>query len=595
MSTPQKPEINNTEPKPPDAPKSEDKTKLIVIAACILGGFMLLSVLLLGGLGIAYVKVTQSPQQNNPRNGGFSSAVVSSIQNEKDATHIQSMYYQCESILRRDAQRITPDGGPAGVVDRDTVVSKMSSFFEACSHDWQLSEKYPDLHLAILNRFGEAGLRDNNESVDLLKLADVCHDVHTALGKVSGVEMSELSQGPISAGFSLLAWLAVSVIVVFLVIVFAVGYKTVRWAFGPAKIVLIAVLIACASDNCEAQPQIEIDGVKYPLGYDAENGPRFARQLAEKTDRLYSSDVRNVITETTEIKTVLLWTYFSKVGADPTAWNQEWLGSCVGFGSARAASNRECIEIAELGKPWQWVGGVSPGWVYAASRTITQTNDNGQGSTGAWAAEALTKWGSCFARQYDRYDLRKYDPQQILKWQREGVPRALIDAAKPFPVLSCYRVKSVEEAKVFINNGVPLYTCSTLGYGNGARDQHGFCQRSGRWPHCMMIDGYRLPSTGREGFHQTNSWGPGFGSGPKWPDHMPDGSWWISVQDMSSQIAAGDTWAIGGVTGFKRLRIKVHDALDFGGKTLKESENRVKRKRRREVSVTKPDHVAIAL
>ncbi|MEM7311688.1 MAG: hypothetical protein AAF497_00915 [Planctomycetota bacterium] len=576
-------------------------------------GMMMFGMMCLGGIVLWLALRQPAAQPRPPFVDDFRSQVASSIGDPGDAAEIQNQYAALEDVLLRDADRRTPNGGPASVlVDTSIVSARVSSFLEASSSsDKRLSDKYPELNRVIQKRFADAGWTDNSKQVDLTKMAGVCHEIHTALETVSGVASGHLMRGPpqvagIVGVFSFLFWgtgLIVKLIVL-TVLFFALGgclsgFKYTLKKFGILTVVVLAVALGFDSETCAQELKqdergkfVVIDGVKRYMDWDSVEGPKRARELAAKTDRLYSTAVERLVSQTKDIKTVLLWRRFEELGVDPAAWNQLYLGSCVGFGSARATSNRLAVEIVDLGIPWQWVGHVSPDWTYAASRTITKTNNSGQGSTGAWAAQAITKWGLCFQRDYGAIDLTKYDPDRSLIWQKRGVPQLLIEASKPYPVVACHRVKSTTELKALINNGIPVYICSSVGFGQIRRDSYGFCTPSNIWHHCMMIDGYRTAGTGRAGFHVVNSWGDS-GSGPVWPKDMPQGTWWISDQTAQRILSAGDSWAVAGVTGFKRLVIPRDEALDFGGLVISENESTLKPKKttsvdRGEVYATAP-------
>lgn len=62
----------------------------------------------------------------------------------------------------------------------------------------------------------------------------------------------------------------------------------------------------------------------------------------------------------------------------------------------------------------------------------------------------------------------------------------------------------------------------------------------------------------RDGLLCLNSWGV-FNAGPKWPPDQPDGSFWVSRETVDAMLSGQDSFAIGGVDGFK------YRDLDHGG------------------------------
>jgi len=65
---------------------------------------------------------------------------------------------------------------------------------------------------------------------------------------------------------------------------------------------------------------------------------------------------------------------------------------------------------------------------------------------------------------------------------------------------------------------------------------------------CMCFVGWRGGK--RPGLLCLNSWGPGWISGPKYPDDQPDGSFWVDVNVVNSMLRGNDSFAVSGVRGF---------------------------------------------
>ena len=55
----------------------------------------------------------------------------------------------------------------------------------------------------------------------------------------------------------------------------------------------------------------------------------------------------------------------------------------------------------------------------------------------------------------------------------------------------------------------------------------------------------------RPGLLCLNSWGPNWVSGPRWPDDMPEGAFWIDSKVIDGMLSGEDSFAVGGVDGFK--------------------------------------------
>ena len=65
---------------------------------------------------------------------------------------------------------------------------------------------------------------------------------------------------------------------------------------------------------------------------------------------------------------------------------------------------------------------------------------------------------------------------------------------------------------------------------------------------CMVFIGVR--HNPRPGLLCLNSWGPGWISGPKYPDDMPEGSFWVDKSTVNRMLAGRDSFAISGYGGF---------------------------------------------
>lgn len=308
-------------------------------------------------------------------------------------------------------------------------------------------------------------------------------------------------------------------------------------------------------------------------GWDPRHAKAAADQLARITDRLYGADVAAIVARSAgDNRTVLLYQYLAQSGESADAWDQGQFGSCVGFATARACSESYAVEVFWRKEHEKWVRSFSPEAAYAMSRMIANQLGNWEGSTGAWACDAIREWGTLVQQDYGEgsdpeLDLSKYNIQRLGQWQRKGMPASLITEAKKHPVRATTRVKSTDEAKALLQSGYALVTCSQESYGSGVRDQLGFVRNDGRngWAHAMEVSAYRGDDTGREGFLIINSWSPRFGSGPKWPEDQPDGSFWVTVASLAEHIAAGDTWAIGDIEGFSYRRLTLREAIDVGG------------------------------
>ena len=113
----------------------------------------------------------------------------------------------------------------------------------------------------------------------------------------------------------------------------------------------------------------------------------------------------------------------------------------------------------------------------------------------------------------------------------------------------CNRVRTWDEAAAAIESGYPVVVCSMQGF-QTRRDEDGFCAGPPglRWAHCMCFVAVRYGS--RPGLLCLNSWGPNACGGPKWPSDQPDGSFWVEKVTADRMLSAGDSFAVGSISGF---------------------------------------------
>jgi hypothetical protein len=89
------------------------------------------------------------------------------------------------------------------------------------------------------------------------------------------------------------------------------------------------------------------------------------------------------------------------------------------------------------------------------------------------------------------------------------------------------------------------------GFSN-TRDAHGYARAEGTWAHEMAFIAVRYQKNGSpsDGLLCLNSWGPRWISGPKWPEDMPEGAFWVSRPIVERMISQKDSFAVGSVQGF---------------------------------------------
>lgn len=231
--------------------------------------------------------------------------------------------------------------------------------------------------------------------------------------------------------------------------------------------------------------------------------------------------------------------------------DQQEIGDCIAFGFGGAIDDLTAVEIMS-GEAERWVARCATEWLYHASRHIIGKDrlGNGDGSVGAWAADAVTKIGTLQRIEYGSVDLRQYSGRRAKVWGsvRPNVPVELRDKAAPFKVGVSSLCVTYEQARDALANGYPVAVCSDQGF-QDKRDAEGFARPSGSWAHCMRFIG--ADDTGkRPGLLCMNSWGPNWISGPK-RHNQPDGSFWVDADVCNRMLGRNpDSWALGKFSGY---------------------------------------------
>jgi hypothetical protein len=246
-----------------------------------------------------------------------------------------------------------------------------------------------------------------------------------------------------------------------------------------------------------------------------------------------------------------LWDAHRKVtGALLPGRDQGQVGSCVGFGFCRAAETLMCVEIAS-GDAEEFRE-LSPEAIYGLSRVevggrqIPATED---GSTGAWAAEALTRWGVLARDRYDGLDLSRYDEATCRRLGAEGLPPALEAVAKQHPVRTASMVRTVADVRLALANGYPVVVCSNQGF-DRQRDQDGVCQPTEVWDHCMAILGYD-----GDRYFLDNSWSDQYFVGPVGPGDPPPSGFWTISRVIERMVGQRDSYALSAFQGFQARKV----------------------------------------
>lgn len=247
-------------------------------------------------------------------------------------------------------------------------------------------------------------------------------------------------------------------------------------------------------------------------------------------------------------------------------WNQNPVGSCVGFGTTREEQDLLLWEIY-CGELEEWPGAeLCPEVTYAGSRVeVGGGRIRGDGSVGMWAAKFATDWGVVKRGKYGSLDLTRYNPTTCRNMGRSGLPSDLEDIAKEHPVSAAAQVLNKEQVWAAIGGGKPVVVCSNYGF-SMTLGSDGFCSRSGNWAHCMGVRGrFKHPRRGRSVIIG-NSWDDYLRGGSRTVEYvneeggvstfeLPPGHFCVTWDVIGGMVAQRDSFALAGLSGWKKLTV----------------------------------------
>lgn len=243
---------------------------------------------------------------------------------------------------------------------------------------------------------------------------------------------------------------------------------------------------------------------------------------------------------------------------DPWVVGAQGIGDCVGWGWGHGVDIQGAVSW-ELGDAPEWRTSATEA-IYGGSRVEARCGSDScrggyrDGSYGGAAAKFVHDFGILFRQPYPDlgFDLTEYSSRRAKDWGNygcggQGDNGKADQVAKLHAVQQVVLCRTFEEAASLISAGYPVPVCSGRGF-SSRRDADGFCQASGSWSHCMCFVAVRYAP--RPGLLCLNSWGPDWVEGPKWPDDMPDGSFWVEPKVAEGMLAGEDSFAVSGPGGF---------------------------------------------
>lgn len=238
------------------------------------------------------------------------------------------------------------------------------------------------------------------------------------------------------------------------------------------------------------------------------------------------------------------------------------IGSCVGWGWSLAVQILAACDICMRNEREVYGGRVLEAATYGFSRVEARgldRNYGGDGSYGAAAAKAVTKYGTLHAgRDYSGKTYQSADARLEKTWGRDGVPDALEPFAAEHKVLEVTQVRHFTDVVKAISNGYPVAICANRAF-KLTFTEGGWLKPdpANEWPHCQMIAGVRHGT--RPGALVVNSWSDCY-AGPadeRLPAAFQRSAGWVDADEIDRMIGGdrSDSFALAGYSGFAPSQI----------------------------------------
>jgi hypothetical protein len=248
-----------------------------------------------------------------------------------------------------------------------------------------------------------------------------------------------------------------------------------------------------------------------------------------------------------------LTAYLEKCHGKDWELHQGSCGSCVAHGYAIAVDILEAIDHVENGA--ELPARTAPEPIYWSSRVDIGGNRlGGAGSVGAWAAEAVKRFGVVPHGQYGSDDLTRYDAARCCS-RKSHQPLAddLKQVARKHTVKDYAKIRSWDDMIDALAAGYPVPVCSNQGFSQN-RDSNSISEARGSWGHCMCIAGYDLDL---DCALIVNSWGKFFHGG-----NLNQGSFFARRSVVERMLRQDDTFSVSNLEGWPRKKLSFA-ALNF--------------------------------
>jgi hypothetical protein len=265
------------------------------------------------------------------------------------------------------------------------------------------------------------------------------------------------------------------------------------------------------------------------------------KATAASMPRLSQAAPHLLARDASDKRPILLYKAWTDLFADYPHYPAQQIGDCVSFGHAHGNDLLQCVEWV-LNNPGKAptaadIQETDTEFIYGASREIGGMLGPFDGSYGAAAVKAMTQVGMVSRRMLGAEG--EYSGRRAKQFGRTGPPADWKAKAAAYKLGSYAQVTTWDELVAALGNGHPTTICTGMGF-TLQRDSQGFCERSGRWGHCMVVGGVRFD---REGACILQSWGMDTPSGPRALDQPPY-SFWVDRRHIEAILSEGDSWAL---------------------------------------------------
>lgn len=226
-------------------------------------------------------------------------------------------------------------------------------------------------------------------------------------------------------------------------------------------------------------------------------------------------------------------------------------GVCVGMGHGRAWQDAVYNELAFGASRGETVA-IAWEFLYGRSRTAPgHGRIHGDGSVGAWAAEAGHNDGIVIRGNHGTIDLTQQREDLAIRWGDAGVPAALLQDASGFRAHAVMRCTTTTDVRNALLARYGIARCAARAT-RPQRDAEGFSGTESSGGHCQCLRGVYRDRRGRTRFVEQQSW-PGtaapHGGGPLqlWDgrtEELPEGAGAIEEDDVETYLRTGEVWAM---------------------------------------------------